>query len=355
MPPLSTTPRRRSSVVVAAVLALAACGGGAASPSGETPSPAPSAQSMAPSAEPSAQAPRTVFTFGAAEPVVSREQTGIDEAFINPGAVFEHEGTFHMFANLFTGFPGVSQVPHLTSPDGITWTLADPDPVLTTQGIDIAPTGAHVSTGFVTDDETWVLIFESLTSLEPWRLGRATAPAPEGPWTVDPEPILEPGDEGSFDAGGLSWPSVIRTDNGYSMYYTARAEPSGGPGVIAMATSPDGVTWTKADHPVLVAEAEWESGSLDRPRVTVTPDGLVMVYSGADLTDRGVATSQDGVTWERDGDLPVITQDDFPVEGRCWDASLLYRDGMLHYILEIGAGSASRGGTQLYLASAELP
>ena len=76
--------------------------------------------------------------------------TGLDEAFINPGAIVEHEGEFHMFANLFTGFPGISQIPHLTSADGLTWTLAEPDPVLTTQGIDFAPTGAHVSTGFVT-------------------------------------------------------------------------------------------------------------------------------------------------------------------------------------------------------------
>jgi predicted GH43/DUF377 family glycosyl hydrolase len=352
-PPANDPLRRSSTILVAAALTLAACGG-TATPGGDTPSPEASAASVAPSAEASAQEPRTTFSFASPDPLISREQIGIDEAFINPGAVFEHDGEFHMFANLFTGFPGVSQIPHLTSPDGVSWTLAEAEPVLTTDGIDFAPTGAHVSTGFVTDDGTWVLILESLTTLEPWRLGRATAPAADGPWTVQPEPILEPGDEGSFDAGGLSWPSVVRTDDGYAMYYTARQEPTG-PGAIAMATSADGATWTKAAEPVLQAEVDWEDGSLDRPRAAVTPDGLVMVYSGADLTDRGVATSNDGVTWERDGDLPVITQEDFPVSGRCWDASLLFRDGVLHYILEIGSGTASGGGTELYLASAELP
>ncbi len=345
-------PHRAVTLPVALSLILAACGGSAPSRSAGPAASAPT--SAVPSTEGSPRPPATSFSFAGAEPVISRELTRIDEAFINPGAVLEHEGQFHMFANLFTSFPGVSQVPHLTSADGLTWTLAQPEPVLTTQGIDIAPTGAHVSTGFVTDDGTWVLIFESLTSLEPWRLGRATAPAPEGPWTVDADPILEPGDEGSIDAGGLSWPTVVETDDGYAMYYTAKREPTG-PGVIAMATSPDGASWTKAEEPVLVAEAEWEDGSLDRPRVARIPDGLVMVYSGADLTDRGVALSTDGVTWERDGDLPAITQDDFPVDGRCWDASLIYRDGSLHYILEIGSGSASGGGTQLYLASADLP
>lgn len=356
----TSPPRRRplpgAVLALSLALAMAGCGGGASSPSasaGSAGASIPSQPAATESAGATAQSPATSFSFGSDEPTVSREQTGVDAAFINPGAVFEHNGEFHMFANLFTGFPGQSQVPHLTSPDGVTWTLAEPDPVFTTEGIAFAQNGAHVSSGFVTDDGTWVLVFSSLSSLEPWRLGRATAPAPAGPWTVDPEPILEPGEEGSLDAGGLSWPSVTRTDEGYAMYYTARAEPNGA-GVIAMATSPDGATWTKAEEPALVAEADWEDGSLDRPRVTSTPSGLAMVYSGSDLTDRGIAFSQDGVSWERDGGQPVITQADFPVSGRCWDATLLHRDGTLLYILEIGAGNVS-GGTELYLATAELP
>jgi len=172
-------------------------------------------------------------------------------------------------------------------------------------------------------------------------------------WTIDPEPILEPGPEGSIDAGGLHWPSVVRTDDGYAMYYAAFDRPSGS-GVIARATSPDGVTWTRSEEPVLAAELDWEQGSLDRPRVARTEDGYAMVYAGADLTDRGVAYSDDGVTWTRDGELPAITQDDFPVDGRSWDAVLVYRDGTLDYYLEIGSATASRG-TQVYLASGRQP
>jgi hypothetical protein len=46
--------------------------------------------------------------------------------------------------------------------------------------------------------------------------------------------------------------------------------------------------------------------------------------------------------------------DDFPANGRSWDAALIHREGTLHYILEIGPGTSS-GGTELYLASAPLP
>ena len=100
--------------------------------------------------------------------------------------------------------------------------------------------------------------------------------------------------------------------------------------------------------------AKWELGGLDRPRVTVTPTGFAMVYSGRRLTDRGLALSTDGVTWTRAGDAPVITQADFPVSGQCWDAALLYDSGTLTYYLEIGGGTKATG-TAVFRASASIP
>jgi predicted GH43/DUF377 family glycosyl hydrolase len=356
MPSRHPVPRQAglATALVALALLASACGTGqpsaAASAVGATQSPAPTLEGT-----PEPKAPSVTFSFASDQPTVTRQMTGIDEAYVNPGAIIEHDGVLHMFANVFTAWPGLVQVPHLTSTDGTSWALASADPVLTTDQIPFGTTGGDVSTGFVTDDGTWVLIFETVSTVEPWVLGRATAPSPEGPWTIDPEPILTPGPDGSIDAGGgLHWPSVVRTDDGYAMYYAAFDKPSGGTGVIAMATSPDGVTWTKRDQPVLSAEMGWEKGSLDRPRVARTADGYAMVYAGSDLTDRGLAFSPDGITWTRDGELPVITQDDFPVDGRCWDAALISRDGGLSYYLEIGTATASRG-TQVYLATAALP
>jgi hypothetical protein len=63
--------------------------------------------------------------------VVTRELTGIDERYINPGAVIEAEGVLHMYANLFTAWPGRVTVVHLRSTDGTAWELAQPDPILT--------------------------------------------------------------------------------------------------------------------------------------------------------------------------------------------------------------------------------
>jgi predicted GH43/DUF377 family glycosyl hydrolase len=316
-------------------------------------SPAPPA-SASPSAAPSAWvvAPSLAFAFDA-DPVVTRELTGIDERYINPGAVIEHDGTFHMFANLFSAWPGPVAVVHLRSANGVAWELAETEPVLSRDDVPFAITGIDVSGGLVDADGRWVLIFETVENSRPWVVGRATASGPDGPWTVDPEPILEPGTAGEWDAGGITWPTITATDDGYAIYYTGLDRPRGS-GAVGLATSTDGVTWAKHGDPVLSAEPTWERGKVDRPRVARTSRGFAMIYAGGQLTDRGLAWSDDGITWRRDGDGPVIDQEDFPVDGRAWDAALLGRDGQLLYYLEIGsAGIAS--GTQVYLARASIP
>ena len=150
------------------------------------------------------------------------------------------------------------------------------------------------------------------------------------------------GTAGSWDAGGVAWPSVVPTDDGFAMYYSTYAtDPK--ETVIARATSIDGTTWTRDENPVLEAAEAWEGTGLDRPRVVRVDDRYVMVYSGTDLTDRGVAFSTDGITWERDGEAPAITMEGFPVDGRAWDAALTHRNGVLTYYLEIGTATASIG------------
>lgn len=341
-------PMRIAASLISTGLVVAACGTAASTQSGASGGGSAS-QSMA--ASPTAASLKLSFPDGE-EPTVTRELAGIDEQYINPGAVIESDGTLHMFANVFTAWPGRVQVPHLTSQDGATWTLVGDGPVLSSDDVPLADPGADISTGFIADDGTWVLIYETVAYSDPWVIGRITAPGPDGPWTVDPDPILEPGPAGAFDHAGLAWPSVVRTDDGYLMFYTGMDVPRG-TGAIGLATSEDGVTWTRREEPVLTAEADWEGGSLDRPRVAVAASGLAMVYAGADLTDRGLAWSQDGISWQRDGDEPVLTDDDLPGNfSNCWDAALVAFDGTLSYYLEVG--STGSRGTQVYRATADL-
>ncbi|HSM38173.1 MAG TPA: hypothetical protein VK838_02490, partial [Candidatus Limnocylindrales bacterium] len=131
MQPPSTTARGAATVaaLVSLVMVLGACAGGTAQPSPSGPASAEPSDEL--SLEPTPAAGEVSFAFASGQPVVTRAMTGIDEAYIHPGAVIEQDGTFHMFANVFTSWPGRVQVPYLTSTDAHAWELSAPDPVLT--------------------------------------------------------------------------------------------------------------------------------------------------------------------------------------------------------------------------------
>jgi hypothetical protein len=244
----------------------------------------------------------------------------------------------HMFPNSFSTWPGRIRVPHLTSSDGIEWTLDGKADALDTDvegAFPMADPGIDVSTGFVTDDGTWVLLFQNVSNLRSWKTYRMTAPSPRGPWTVQEAPAIDVGSGSAFDATGVQWPSAVRIGDRWAAYYAGVSGPGRGTGKIGVAFSDDGVTWTKHPDPVLVASESWELRSLDRPRVVSTPDGLVMLYTALDLNRRALATSTDGITWTKVPG-PSIEQQDFPIQGGSWDSALLFRDGQLEYFLEIG-------------------
>jgi hypothetical protein len=337
-------------------VALSVLGCGPAAPGTNAPTPSttasPAASSTVAPSSSGSPAPAVTKRFEI-EPdvVVDTTLLGTEDLYVNPGAVLEVDGVLHMFPNSFSKWPGRMRVAHLTSTDGVDWAL-DPEADLLDTEVDgtfpMADPGIDVSTGYLAEDGTWVLIFETV-SLEPWTIWRATAPSPQGPWTIDDKPILGPGPAGAFDAGGVQWPSVTRVGNRWAMYYAGAAQPTARTAAIGVAFSDDGVSWTRSEEPVLLPSEPWELNGVDRPRVVSTSDGLVMVYAGLDLPTRGLATSVDGLAWTKVPG-PAIEQADFPILGGAWDAALLHRDGELEYFLEIGQGS-----TKVYRATLAWP
>ena len=341
--------RARTTVLILA-FAVGACGGGTRpSIAGATPPAVTTTATPRPTVTPPPAVTQR-FVFGS-EVIADTTLTRTNDKFINPGALLEVDGVLHMFPNSFSDWPGRVRVPHLTSADGLTWTLDKKAAALDSDTVALANPGIDVSTGFITDDGAWVLIYETVSTSAPWVLARATAPEPGGPWSVEDEPILGAGPIGAFDHGGVQWPSVVRVGDRWALYYAGvDAIGGGGTGSIGVAFSTDGRTWTRNEAPVLVATEKWEGRSVDRPRVVQTPTGLVMLYAGRKLTDRGLATSTDGITWTKVPG-PNIQRSDFPVsEPGAWDAALLYRDAQLEYFLEIGWNT-----TKIYRATLAWP
>jgi predicted GH43/DUF377 family glycosyl hydrolase len=362
---------RRILFPVFILLLLSAC----AAPATPAPTIIPTEILMTPSPQATTTAQLTAtpvpfFTVYGDNPIVSKGQPGAwDDRFTDPGAVIYHDGMFHMFRNGFRDFPAESQVGYVTSPDGYTWTKQGDEPVFKTKDVPYVKIAMFASSVIVEEDGTWVLYFytwDEQTFPSCSVIGRATASNPVGPWFADPEPILHPGSVKEWDEKQVLAPQVIQTDDGYIMYYTgvdAKSKQR-----VGMATSPDGVTWTKYNDPATTdapfAESDpvlfegegnaWDKGLAHQPRVFQTAEGWVMIYRGTQNTNGntmalGLATSSDGIHWEKSAKNPIFVPKEIPKSNQFWFHSVLYVNSTIFLFIE---GDISQT-TQIYLATHE--
>jgi len=329
------------------------------------------APTEAPTATPTPQ-PEGPFVPASNNPVFNASKPGL--LYVDPGAVIVADGTFHAFTNYGTGLN--QDVHHATSSDGIIWEAVGDDKNV----LSVADTGyiwlAMPTTGLIQDDGTWVMYFYGWKDQKPFEeldnystiIGRATSPGPDGPWTPDPEPVLKPGGSGAWDAHQIKHSTVVKTPEGYALFYTGITRS--GEQAIGMANSTDGVHFTKYDDPattddkyaqsdpVLTAEASlaWDDTAVFQPSVQLTPDGWVMIFKGSgsagDPDSLGLALSDDGIHWTRSDDNPILRPDAFKGGRVIWLANLQYVAGTYFLFIELSR-SANGSKSAIYLATHE--
>lgn len=226
-----------------------------------------------------------------------------DGRAVGKAAVIRDDNIFRMWydgTNLF----GAAQVGLASSASGTAWTKSAANPVLS------GTTGAWDE--LAAERAPWIIKEGSVFKMwyesgEPRQLGYATSPNGVA-WTKHPaNPVLRPGPDG-FDAAYVGHGAVLH-EGIYKLWYHAQGDQ--GP-IIAYATSPDGVNWTK-QGPVLHPEGgNWDEGAVWGPSV-LRYNGLYwMWYGGAGPQGPpaiGLATSFDGLTWTRVGSAPVLSED----------------------------------------------
>lgn len=161
-----------------------------------------------------------------------------------------------------------------------------------------------------------------------------------------------PGPDGSFDDEQVSVPQVLKLEDGtYRMYHSGFNKD--GAMHIDLATSDDGIEWTRQAEPVLFpgeGRRTWDRCSgVERPRVVQTEEGWIMVYRGG--THLGLAFSDDGIVWDKyagaePGD-PIITADRIPEASSLWFFSLLHVDDT--YRLYVEAITDPGNSSQMFL------
>lgn len=303
----------------------------------------------------SAQSERPLYFEPAREPTIPHNVPG---QYTDPGAVLFHDGTFYMFRNDFNGWPAAVDIYLDTSEDGLTWTAVGDEPLLRTADAPFDVTAVLASSAVVMDDGTWVLYlytFPDATFGAGGSIMRATADAPDGVWTFETEPVLSPGAEGIWDSVRVSAPSVIETDDGYTMFYEGIGAGVRANTAIGFATSTDGITWAKYDDPATTdavfgesdpvftnEDVPWEADAAHQPRVVLTPDGIVMMYRTFVGQQQeqiiGIAISDDGLNWRAASDEPPLRALDRAVLSQIWYTAFAYADGAYYGYFEIGRG-----------------
>jgi hypothetical protein len=155
------------------------------------------------------------------------------------------------------------------------------------------------------------------------------ATEPARPWDPVKRPgagpggcVLDLGPEKAFDAAWVGCPSVLADGDGLRMWYSSHFDAKHGPGGIGLAAGRDGLAWERANggKPVLGVgpDGAFDDGQVMGPCVLRGRDGTYRMWytampagarhaSGIGFYRVGLATSRDGLAWERaNGGKPVL-------------------------------------------------
>jgi PKD repeat protein/predicted GH43/DUF377 family glycosyl hydrolase len=159
-------------------------------------------------------------------------------------------------------------------------------------------------------------------------------------------PILTIGPGSSWDNNGVSGTSIINNGTEYMMWYHGQI---GSSREIGLATSADGITWTKYNgNPVLKqgSTSAWDGYNIEGPCVLFDGKIYMMWYVGKDSSADlhiGYATSTDGINWKKHPNNPVLTigsnQQDW--DGHYVRSPEVYYDGMLYHMWFEGLGGTT--------------
>ncbi|MCG3155713.1 MAG: hypothetical protein DKINENOH_02321 [bacterium] len=201
---------------------------------------------------------------------------------------------------------------YATSEDGLAWEKFGGNPVLS-PGPESAWDGWHARcSAVVFDGEKYHMFYMGASYSSRERIGLATSFDGIHWQKYQNNPILGPGAPGTWDQTQVYHPEVYFDG---AMFYLWYAGYNGSTMRGGLATSPDGMHWTKHPaNPVLQvgAPGEWDDYGVWPNSGVVRSDGVFyLLYSAASNqnTSRGaigLATSADGVHWTKHQGNPVL-------------------------------------------------
>jgi predicted GH43/DUF377 family glycosyl hydrolase len=222
-----------------------------------------------------------------------------------------------LFKMWYTGITDAHRIYYATSSDGISWT---PYGMVLDKGEPGSWEESSVRNPIVLFDGIGYKMWYSGYSFSNARIGYATSLDGISWIKYIQNPILVPGGNGGWDDENIGTFTVIEEGSSYRMLYNG---VSGGVQRIGVATSSDGISWMKySGNPVLTPESgKWDECHVYSGPLIKNESCYVTWYSGQDTSHVriGLATSPDGLSWSKYKDNPVL--DVTPGE---WDSLSIY-------------------------------
>lgn len=241
------------------------------------------------------------WTKHASNPLVGAGDPGEwDSLYRGQLAILKDGSLYKMW---FSGGPdsGPWQTGYATSTNGLDWNIYPGNPVL--------PAGGSGDWDEMESDGPTVILDGGIYKM--WyhgcnadysvcSIGYATSTNGIDWSKYGGNPVLTPGNPGDWDEGGILWPYVVKNGGVYEMWYDSN-------GQIGLATSPDGIVWTKsASNPVLTTG--WDGVGVIGQSVLLEGSTFRMWFrsgTGANL-GIGYAESTDGIVWTMPYSNPVL-------------------------------------------------
>ncbi len=228
-----------------------------------------------------------------ANPILVPLDSGWDVNISQPVVIYDGTKYRMYYTSLTYGARGA--IGYAESVDGLTWNRPFNGPLIfpSASGWD----SQCITMGAVIKEENvWYLYYMGFSDQNGiWQIGLATSI--DGiSWTKRPQPVIMAGGGSEFQ---IVPTSVIRKNGMFYLYYTSRNYPIY---TTCLATSTDGINWAKSSlNPLISATLPWEGRKVSAASVIADGDSLIMVYSSlqGDKNYFGMATSVDGLNWTK--------------------------------------------------------
>jgi beta-1,2-mannobiose phosphorylase / 1,2-beta-oligomannan phosphorylase len=243
------------------------------------------------------------WTKLAGNPVLSTGTSGAwDDRWVFSPSVILDSSTYKMWYSANSAASTGMKIGYASSINGTDWTKPGVVSVLSPTAGTWDANGVSYPT-VIKEDTTYKMWYTGTDAANIGRVGTATSN--DGiAWTKHGgNPVLSVGAAGSWDSSFVGMTSVVKVDGVYKMWYRGGSATGGG---IGYAISSDGLVWSKyAGNPVIAGGSGGWDTTPYHPEVIFDGTGYHMWYSGCnpaeDLCQEGYATSPDGTHWTRKG------------------------------------------------------